>query len=117
MNLNRAAFFRMLPIIRHTMNQNALLRLVARLLVFAATVCGERLLNAQSPSGENVSAATLTVMTYNLKFASTNPPNAWSTRRPLMREAIRQIAPDVFGTQEGLYEQLKDIAADLPDYD
>ncbi|MBP7937582.1 MAG: endonuclease/exonuclease/phosphatase family protein [Phycisphaerae bacterium] len=56
-------------------------------------------------------------MTYNLKFASTNPPNAWPTRRPLMREVIRQIAPDVFGTQEGLYEQLKDLAVDLPEYD
>ena len=56
-------------------------------------------------------------MTYNLKFASTNPPNAWPVRRPLMREVIRQIAPDVIGTQEGLYEQLKDIAADLPEYD
>ena len=55
-------------------------------------------------------------MTYNLKFGSTNPPNAWPIRRPLMREVIQQIAPDVFGTQEGLYEQLKDIANDLPDY-
>ena len=62
------------------------------------------------------SRPTLTVMTYNLKFGSTNPPNAWPIRRPLMREVIQQIAPDVFGTQEGLYEQLKDIANDLPDY-
>jgi len=34
-----------------------------------------------------------------------------------MREVIQQIAPDVFGTQEGLYEQLKDITTDLPEYD
>ncbi|MCF7674507.1 MAG: endonuclease/exonuclease/phosphatase family protein [Akkermansiaceae bacterium] len=56
-------------------------------------------------------------MTYNLKFASPKPPNAWPVRRPLMREVIRQIAPDVFGTQEGLYPQLKELAADLPEYE
>jgi endonuclease/exonuclease/phosphatase family metal-dependent hydrolase len=56
---------------------------------------------------------TLTVMTYNLKFASPNPPNAWPQRRPLMAELIGKLAPDVFGTQEGLYSQLQDLAADL----
>lgn len=63
------------------------------------------------------SADALTVMTYNLRYASPNPPNAWPTRRPLMAQLIRQIAPDLFGTQEGLYGQLKDLAADLPEYD
>ena len=53
-------------------------------------------------------------MSYNLKFGSTNPPNAWPQRRPLMRELIEKVAPDVFGTQEGLYAQLQDMAADLP---
>ena len=57
---------------------------------------------------------TLTVMTYNLKFGSPNPPNGWPQRRPLMRELISTIAPDVFGTQEGLYGQLQNLAADLP---
>ena len=53
-------------------------------------------------------------MTYNLRFASPNPPNAWPQRRPLMAELIAKLAPDVFGTQEGLYGQLQDLAADLP---
>ncbi|MDD5139564.1 MAG: endonuclease/exonuclease/phosphatase family protein [Verrucomicrobiales bacterium] len=65
----------------------------------------------------NASPAALTVMTYNLRFASTNPPNAWPQRRPLMRELIQNLAPDVMGTQEGIYSQIKDIAADLPEYD
>jgi len=93
------------------------LRLVACLCLFIALLCGPGRPNAQAPLGANPSPAALTVMTYNLKFASTNPPNAWPARRPLVREVIRQIAPDVIGTQEGLYEQLKDIAADLPEYD
>jgi hypothetical protein len=28
-------------------------------------------------------------MTYNLTFASANPPHAWPARRPLMREVIQ----------------------------
>jgi len=34
-----------------------------------------------------------------------------------MRDLIRQVSPDVLGTQEGLYQQVKDLATDLPDYD
>ena len=63
------------------------------------------------------SPSTLCVMTYNLRYASANPPNAWPQRRPLMRELITSLAPDVMGTQEGLYGQLKDLAGDLPDYE
>jgi endonuclease/exonuclease/phosphatase family metal-dependent hydrolase len=100
----------------HTMNQKTSFRFVSCLILSVAVVCGPQLVIAQAPAVENPSPATLTVMTYNLKFASTNPPNAWPVRRPIMREVIQQIAPDVFGTQEGLYEQLKDLATDLPDY-
>lgn len=60
---------------------------------------------------------TLCVMTYNLRYASPNPPNAWPQRRPLMCELIQSAAPDVIGTQEGLYAQLKEIASDLPEFD
>ncbi len=59
----------------------------------------------------------LRVMTFNLRYASASPPNAWAARRPVMRECIRSCAPDLMGTQEGLYPQLKDLAADLPGYE
>jgi endonuclease/exonuclease/phosphatase family metal-dependent hydrolase len=58
----------------------------------------------------------LNVMTFNLRYASDTPPNAWPQRRPVVRELIRRQAPDVIGTQEGLYTQIKNIAADSPDY-
>jgi endonuclease/exonuclease/phosphatase family metal-dependent hydrolase len=61
--------------------------------------------------------ADLTVMTYNLRYASDTPPNAWPQRRPVMKACLESVQPDVFGTQEGLYRQLKDLAADLPGYD
>ena len=33
-----------------------------------------------------------------------------------MSNCIRQVAPDVIGTQEGLYAQLRDLETDLPEY-
>lgn len=58
----------------------------------------------------------LHAMTFNLRFASDTPPNAWPDRRPVMRHLLEKESPDVFGTQEGLYQQICDIAADLPMY-
>jgi endonuclease/exonuclease/phosphatase family metal-dependent hydrolase len=63
------------------------------------------------------SAAALKVMTFNLRFASPTGPNAWPVRRPVMVELLKTASPDIFGTQEGLYTQLKDLASDLPQYD
>ncbi len=59
----------------------------------------------------------LRVMTFNLRFASPQPPHAWPDRRPVMRDLLQREAPDIIGTQEGVYPQLRDIAADLPDYE
>jgi len=59
----------------------------------------------------------LCVMTYNLRYASSESPNAWPVRRPLIRECIQSVSPDLIGTQEGLYGQLRELAADLPEYD
>jgi len=59
----------------------------------------------------------LFAMSFNLRYASENPPNAWPARRPVMRACIESVAPDLIGTQEGVYRQLKDLASDLPGYD
>ena len=37
---------------------------------------------------------------------------AWPERRPLMRELVQKISLDLIGTQEGLFQQLNDLAAD-----
>ncbi|HEY2839757.1 MAG TPA: endonuclease/exonuclease/phosphatase family protein [Pirellulales bacterium] len=58
----------------------------------------------------------LKVMTYNLRYASKLPPNAWFQRRPVAAAMLRELKPDVIGTQEGLYQQVKDLQTDLPDY-
>ncbi|WP_020579080.1 endonuclease/exonuclease/phosphatase family protein [Actinopolymorpha alba] len=63
-----------------------------------------------------VSPSELHVMTFNLRYASTSTPNSWQQRRPVMRELLRAERPALIGTQEGLYQQLRDIQADLPPY-
>lgn len=64
------------------------------------------------------SDGALCVMTYNIRYASGSPPpDGWAHRRPIMLELLRKIAPDVMGTQEGVYGQLKDLCAGLPEYD
>lgn len=84
---------------------------LARLLALAAVLLGS-LSAAEKPA-----PLTLRVMTFNLRFASAQPPHAWPERRPIMQRLIAREAPDVIGTQEGLYGQLRDMAADLPAYE
>ena len=96
------------------MRQSAFIRCVTNILILVA--CDAILLqfSATAQTATTVAPGTLTIMTYNLKFASSNPPDAWPQRRPIMGELIEKLAPDVFGTQEGLYGQLQNLAADLP---
>lgn len=61
-------------------------------------------------------AESLKVMTYNLRYASNSKPNAWPDRRPIMKECMQQVDPDLIGTQEGVYHQLMDIERDLEKY-
>ncbi len=68
------------------------------------------------PATTQATDNALTVMTFNLRFASVKPPNAWGQRREAMKECIQSVDPDLFGTQEGLYGQLKDMETDLRDY-
>lgn len=65
----------------------------------------------------NAATNELTMMTFNLRYASNSKPNSWPERRPVMKALLDETKPDVIGTQEGLFQQLKDIAADQPAYD
>jgi endonuclease/exonuclease/phosphatase family metal-dependent hydrolase len=86
---------------------------------FLAALATARLLSSPRllAEPETGSADELCVMTYNLRYASATPPNDWPTRRPAMKALIHKYAPSLIGTQEGLYPQLKDIAADAPHYE
>lgn len=55
--------------------------------------------------------------TYNIRFDNINDGvNAWDMRYPVLTDLIRFHNFDIFGTQEGLFHQLQDIGAALPEY-
>ncbi|WP_320775566.1 endonuclease/exonuclease/phosphatase family protein [Streptomyces sp. CRN 30] len=68
--------------------------------------------SASAPAGEG-RGSRLEVMSFNLRFASTAEPHSWAARRPVVRALLRRERPHVIGTQEGLYQQVRDIEADL----
>jgi hypothetical protein len=66
------------------------------------------------PAGPHADpSATLDVMTFNLRYASAAAPHSWAERRPVMRQLLLGASPHLIGTQEGLYQQLRDIEQDL----
>ena len=85
-------------------------------LVAIAALCMSTVRTPAEADKKSNPAGTLCVMSYNLRYASQTPPNAWPQRRPLIAECVRNISPDLIGTQEGLHPQLKDMAEDLPEY-
>jgi len=64
-----------------------------------------------------ISAQLLKVATYNLRYDNKRDSgNLWSERAPVVANLIRFHEFDVFGTQEGLKNQLDDISTALPEY-
>lgn len=59
---------------------------------------------------------TLSVMTFNIRYAHTQPPNLWPDRLPVISDLIERRRPDIIGTQEGLYHQLVDLETSLPEF-
>lgn len=85
-------------------------------LLAAACAPAASVPDAAPAAGGTDGEDALTVMTFNLRYAHTAPPNLWPARRPVVRAVVERAAPDVIGTQEGLYQQLVDMQADLPQY-
>ena len=64
--------------------------------------------------------ASWTVATYNVRYANqgdADKGNGWTVRFPYICQLLRYEKPDIFGSQEVLAPQLKDMADSLPDYD
>lgn len=65
-------------------------------------------------------AQQMNVATYNLRNANKNDSvngNGWGQRYPVVADLIRFHDFDIFGTQEGKYDQLQQLKAALPGYD
>lgn len=62
-------------------------------------------------------SVTLNVLTYNIRLLNPgDAPNTWSARKKNVFALISAAKPDVFGLQEPVYEQLKDVEFAFPDY-
>jgi endonuclease/exonuclease/phosphatase family metal-dependent hydrolase len=70
--------------------------------------------SARSPLAGLDTDGLLHVMTYNLRFPADDPGHLWEQRRPVLAELLSRERPDVLGTQEGHFRQVRDVAADLP---
>ena len=89
-----------------------LFSLAITLTSIAACTASPRPVRAVLPT----SPSDLSVMTFNIRYAHTQPPDLWPDRLPVITEMIERRRPDVIGTQEGLYHQLRDLETSLPDY-
>ncbi|MEO9513110.1 MAG: endonuclease/exonuclease/phosphatase family protein [Flavobacteriaceae bacterium] len=60
---------------------------------------------------------TIDVLTYNIKYDNPKDSlNSWENRKDFLISQLNFYTPDVFGTQEGLRHQLRDIENGLEDY-
>jgi endonuclease/exonuclease/phosphatase family metal-dependent hydrolase len=60
---------------------------------------------------------TIDVISYNIRYDNPNDnPNHWENRKDFLISQLNFYAPDVFGVQEGLVNQLKDMDSGLEDY-
>lgn len=73
-------------------------------------------LKAQTKKDNSGQERSITLMTYNLKYASPTFKPSWKVRRKMQVDMIRKYNPDIIGTQEGLKEQIDYLAEQLPEY-
>jgi endonuclease/exonuclease/phosphatase family metal-dependent hydrolase len=66
----------------------------------------------------SLSATEFTVVSFNIRYATEQDgPNAWSQRKAWVPSLLQFHGAEVFGLQESLYEQVKDVESRMPDYD
>ncbi|MBR9854506.1 MAG: endonuclease/exonuclease/phosphatase family protein [Algicola sp.] len=64
-----------------------------------------------------VSSQTIDVISYNIRYDNPNDaPNNWDNRKEFLIAQLNFYKPDVFGIQEGLIHQVKEIDRGLEDY-
>jgi len=70
-----------------------------------------------SVTSSTIAQVELEVMTYNLRYATeTDGENAWSKRKADVVDLLKFYAPDVFGVQEAIEEQMAYIDSAFTNY-
>lgn len=60
---------------------------------------------------------TYKIMTYNIRYDNPNDgENQWSKRKEFLSNQVRFFQPDIFGIQEGLYNQVTYLDSVFVDY-
>jgi len=68
-------------------------------------------------TAENHPAASLTVMTFNLRYSTAaDGDNAWVNRKDDVLALIQEYGVDILGVQEALPEQMQDLQQGLSEY-
>nr|WP_297783652.1 endonuclease/exonuclease/phosphatase family protein [uncultured Allomuricauda sp.] len=66
----------------------------------------------------NVQGQTIDIITYNIRYDNPDDaPNNWDNRKEFLISQLNFYGPDVFGIQEGLIHQVKEIDNGLEEYD
>lgn len=99
---------------------------VALLVAFAALVFGQepppeppegRVVGSYGSQSSGGSAGDMVIMSFNIRYGTANDKeNAWTMRKALVWNVIRNHRPDVIGIQEGLRFQLDEIRKRVPGY-
>ncbi|MFD2924866.1 endonuclease/exonuclease/phosphatase family protein [Halobacillus naozhouensis] len=71
-----------------------------------------------SEKSSQAAETELRVMTFNLRYLNDSDPSphTWEERRPTVRQVIRKEQPDIIGTQEAVYQQVRQVGTDLSNY-
>ncbi|GLU44279.1 endonuclease/exonuclease/phosphatase family protein [Allomuricauda sp. NBRC 101325] len=65
----------------------------------------------------NAKSQTIDIISYNIRYDNPNDaPNNWDNRKEFLISQLNFYNPDVFGIQEGLIHQVKQIDEGLTDY-
>lgn len=95
------------------MNYRNILLLLFAIFVAEAAFC------QQKRSGQKTPNAGMTVATYNIRYANHGDSvngNGWLQRLPVIAQLIKFYDWDIFGTQEGLHQQVEGLKDSLPGY-
>lgn len=95
--------------------------IVNGLLFFSIVMaCGKNPeLEKDGPKDNSSTRITSMVATVNIRYENAEDDangHSWVSRKPMISDMVKKYDYDIFGTQEGLGNQIADLQTELPDY-
>ncbi len=97
---------------------NRILLVSSLISIFYFVSCGKASGESQGNDKDNtVWTEPVRLATYNIQYDNNgNPDGEWDNRKEIVIKLLKEKDFDIFGAQEPYLEQIRDIAAALPDY-